>query len=492
MKYNKYLYLLGILIAIVGLIIGIVSQQWLPIPMSLLALGLIATIVLMGLSSPTMAITSNGILASLALIIILGLLNYLVVSNEVRIDFTENQVFTLSSQSQTILRNLDQPVKVWVFQTQVNPRDLALLTNYQRNSQQFSFEFVDPEIQIELAREFEMQNQGEVYLEYQDKRLLIQSISEVEPLLEATLTSGIQAIQRDRPAATLYFLQGHGEAELNATEDGLSQAVESLTNRGYQVQTLNLATVDRIPEDTSVIIIISPKRRLLDGEIEVLQNYLSNGGKLLLMLDPQTNLGFTELLADWGIELDQRMVIDPSGSGTFIGFGPATVIITNYGDHPITQAFGEGISLYHLARPISTIPKPEIAAVALLITNEQTWAESRLDGQEIEFNPEEDIPGPLDIGVALNRDNSRLVVIGNTTFATNGWFKQQLNEDMFLNTIEWLVGESEEILSISPKEPKNRRLNLTVEQANILGWLALVLVPLGGFLVAIITWWRRR
>ncbi|TVQ46802.1 MAG: ABC transporter [Gloeocapsa sp. DLM2.Bin57] len=492
MKYNKYLYLLGILIAIVGLIIGLISQQWLPIPVSLLALGLIVTIALMGLSSPTMAITSNGILASLAFIIILGLLNYLIVSNEVRIDFTENQVFTLSSQSQTILRNLNQPVKVWVFQTQVNPRDLALLRNYQRHNEQFSFEFVDPEIQIELAREFEIQNQGEVYLEYQDKRLLIQTISEVEPLLEAILTSGIQAIQRDRPAATLYFLQGHGETELNATEDGLSQAVESLTSQGYQVETLNLATVDRIPEDTRVIIIISPKRRLLDGEIEVLQNYLSNGGKLLLMLDPQTNLGFTELLADWGIELDQRMVIDVSGAGTLIGFGPATVIITNYGDHPITQTFGEEISLYHLARPISTTPKPDIDSVALLITNEQTWAESRLDGQEIEFDPEEDIPGPLDIGVALSRDNSRLVVIGNTTFATNGWFKQQLNEDMFLNTIEWLVGESEEILSIRPKEPKNRRLNLTTEQANILGWLALVLVPLAGFLVAIITWWRRR
>ncbi len=488
---DHQLYLLGLLIAIIGLIIGIVLKF--PISLLLLiTLGLIVSLVFLALTYPKTIIISKKIITSLAFLIILGLINYLVVSKEIRIDLTENQIFTLSPQSQTILSQLTNPLKVWIFQTQINPRDLELLKNYQRNNPRFSFEFVDPENQIQLAKKFGIQNQGEVYLEYQEKRLLIQRISEVEPLEEAKLTSGIQAIQRDSQSQTIYFLQGHGETELNPTEEGLSQGVESLTSKGYQVQTLNLATVDRIPEDTKVIIIISPKRRLLDGEIEVLQNYLNNGGNLLLMLDPQTDLGLTKLLADWGIELDQRMVINVSGSGTLVGFGPATVIITNYGQHPITQAFGEGISLYHLARPISTTSKPDIEAVALLITSDSTWAESRLDGQEIEFDPEEDIPGPLDIGVALSRDNSRLVVIGNATFATNGWLKQQLNEDMFLNTVQWLAGEPESVLSLGSKEPQNRRLNLTAMQAKTLSWLSLVLVPLSAFVVAIILWWRHR
>jgi ABC-type uncharacterized transport system involved in gliding motility auxiliary subunit len=491
MNNIKYLYLVGILIALLGLVMGIVSQTWLPIPIILLVLGI-------GLYFPKTLVTTNTMIITLSFLLILGLLNFLVVRNEVRIDFTENQIFTLSSQSQAILSKLTQPVKVWLFQSELNSGDLELLNNYSRYSSQFSFELVDPEIEIQLAQEFEIKSIGEVYIEYGDKKRLIQKISEVESLSEAKLTSGIQAIQSDRPPAILYFLQGHGETELTPTEEGLSQAVESLTQRGYQAKPLNLAQVDKIPEDTQVIIIVSPKRQFSKGEVEALSKYLKDNGRLLLMLDPKTDPGLTPLLEDWGIKLDQRIVIDVSGTGGLIGFGPATVIITNYGNHPITEAFGDGISLYHLSRLVSTKPKPEIEAVALLITNEQAWAEGRLDGQEIEFDPTEDIPGPLDIGVALNRQNdkdknSRLVVLGNATFATNGWFTQQLNRDMFLNTIEWLGGtETDPILSITPKEPNNRRINLTVMQANILGWLALVLVPLFGFAIALITWWRGR
>lgn len=498
MNNIKYLYLLGILIASLGLVMGIVSQLWLPIPIILLVLGLILIVIGIGLSFPEIVVTTNTMIITLSFLLILGLLNFLVVRNEVRIDFTENQVFTLSSQSQAIISKLTQPVKVWVFQSQLNSGDLELLKNYSRYSSQFSFELVDPEIQIQLAKEFEIKSIGDVYIEYGGKKRLIQKISEVESLSEAKLTSGIQAIQSDRPPATLYFLQGHGETELTPVEEGLSQAVESLTERGYQVKPLNLGQVNKIPEDAQVIIIVSPKRQLSKGEVEAISKYLTENGRLLLMLDPKTDPGLTELLEDWGIQLDQRIVIDVSGTGGLIGFGPATVIITNYGDHPITEAFGDGISLYHLSRLVSTKPKPDIEAVALLITNKQAWAEGRLDGEEIEFDPTEDIPGPLDIGVALNRQNdkdknSRLVVIGNATFATNGWFTQQLNKDMFLNTIEWLGGgETEPILSITPKEPNNRRINLTVKQANILGWLALVLVPLFGFAIALITWWRGR
>jgi len=247
MNNIKYLYLLGILIAILGLVMGIVSQIWLPIPISLLVLGLILIVIGIGLYFPKTVVTTNTMIITLCFLLILGLLNFLVVRNEVRIDFTENQVFTLSSQSQAIISKLTQPVKVWVFQAQLNSGDLELLKNYGRYSSQFSFELVDPEIEIQLAKEFEIKSIGEVYIEYEGKKRLIQKISEVEALSEAKLTSGIQAIQSDRPPATLYFLQGHGETELTPVEEGLSQAVESLTEKGYQVKPLNLAQVNKIP-----------------------------------------------------------------------------------------------------------------------------------------------------------------------------------------------------------------------------------------------------
>ncbi|ELR98008.1 Gldg family protein [Gloeocapsa sp. PCC 73106] len=495
MKYLKLLYIVGFLVSIVGLIAGLISQLWLPIPISLLAIGLLLVCLPRGgqfWRKRSIVVGTNTIITTLAFMLILGLLNFLAVRHDVRVDLTENQLFTLSPQSQAIVANLKGPLKVWVFQEQINPGAQELLKNYRRYNPQFNFTFVDPEIEIQLAKKFEIQSPGEVHMEYQGKKRLIQRITEIEPLSEAKLTSAIQAIQSDRSPRTLYFLQGHGETELNAVEAGLSEAVDSLEAKGYRVQPLNLAKVAKIPEDTGVIIIVSPKRALLEGETKAIKTYLENKGKLLLMIDPDTNSGLEKLLQDWGVKLDERIVIDVSGRGSLIGLGPATVVVTDYGNHPITQAFGEGISIYPVARPISTNTLPEVEAVALLITDEQTWAEARLDSQDIEFDPQEDIKGPLDIGVALTRDSSRLAIIGNSTFVTNGWFTQQLNGDVFLNTVEWLGDTEESILSIRPKEPQNRRLNLTLMHSNLLSWLALVIVPLLGFITALITWWRRR
>ena len=315
---------------------------------------------------------------------------------------------------------------------------------------------------------------------------------------------------------SVYFLSGHGEATLEAQEGGLSQAVSSLEDKGYKVQSLNLAQVSQVPQGAAAIVVANPQRPLLPGEVKALQDYLNAGGRMLLMLDPKNNTGLEPLLADWGVQLDDRIVIDASGSNIFLGFGVDTTLITDYGNHPITKDFDGDISLYYRARPIGSVPVPGVKAVPLLITDKKTWAESDLSS-EVKFDPDRDLEGPLNLGVALTRTSSssasdrsgdkkgeeqpekdqkksesRLVVFGNSTFATNGWFRRQLNGDVFLNSINWLVNNDEKPISISPKEPKNRRINLTPNQASIIFFLALLIMPLLGLIAAGVTWWQRR
>ena len=85
-----------------------------------------------------------------------------------------------------------------------------------------------------------------------------------------------------------------------------------------------------------------------------------------------------------------------------------------------------------------------------------------------------------------------MVVFGDSDFATDGVFDKQLNGDVFLNSVSWLSQQDEQLLSIRPKEAKNRRINLNTQQANILSLTALVFVPLIGFATATLLWWRRR
>jgi ABC-type uncharacterized transport system involved in gliding motility auxiliary subunit len=468
---------------------------------------------------------------------ILGLVNFLAVRYPVRVDFTETQLFTLAPQSRQLVGNLQEPVKVWVFDRDQNPQDRELLENYRRQGQQFSFEYVDPQARPGLAEKFGFKDFGEVYLESGDRRRLLQVVSDQERLSEVRLTNGLQQITSDR-TAKVYFLQGHGEHPPQAGQQGgLSQALSLLREKNYTTELLNLAQQRTVPKDATVVVVAGPKRKLFDQEVKALSGYLKQGGSLLLMIDPNTDPGLDSLLKDWGVQLENRLAVDASA---LKGFGPAVPVVNQYGEHPITKDFSNGISFYPLARPVDITPISGIQATSLLITNEQSWAKSDLESQDLQFNPESDRQGPLTLGVALSRkgvgagltarsedpktklsnppvqnsgvgagltarsedpktklsnppvQESRLVVVGDADFATDGLFEQQLNGDVFLNSAVWLSKQDEQLLSIRPKEAKNRRINLTPQQANILGLTSLLLVPLIGFGTAAILWWQRR
>jgi ABC-type uncharacterized transport system involved in gliding motility auxiliary subunit len=530
---------------------------------------------------------TNAIIATLAMFVIIGLINFLGVRYGVQIDLTENQLFTLSPQSQQVVRNLDQSVKVWVFESPANPADQELLENYRRYGSNLEFEFVDPQLQPELAQKFNVNYIGEVYLEYGNQRELVQTISQGERLSEVQLTNAIERITGDR-TDKVYFLQGHGERPLEASDEGgLSQAVSALETKNFTVEPLNLAEQPAVPDDASLIVIAGPKRALFEPEVQALEDYLADGGSLLVMIDPDTNPGLEPLLSDWGVTLTNQIVIDASGQGRLVGLGPATPLVTQYGDHPITQDFGTGFSIYPLAQPVDMEPVEGIQETPLVITSPQSWAENTPEQQPLEFNEQEgDRPGPLVLGVALSRQDSsasppsepeaeeipeaegedtdepeaeetpevspedtdepeaeetpeafledtdepeaetpeasptaspeespeaspspiqtdesqsqedeaesRLIVYGNSNFATDSWFDQQLNPDIFINSVSWLSKRDAQALSISPKEPEDRRINLTPVQSGILGWLALLIVPAFGFLTAGMLWWLRR
>ncbi|MFN6512998.1 MAG: GldG family protein [Nostoc sp. CreGUA01] len=549
-KLWKYLFWLGPFLVAVGLTVGLVSEQWGLISLAFLIPG----IVIIGLwiiwqsyqtnwwkRRSTQAGT-NALVATIAVLAILGLINFLGTRYHFRADLTETQLFTLAPQSRELVKALPQPVKIWIFDINQNPQDQQLLENYRRQSSKFNFEYVDPQLRPGLAEKIGAKDYGEVYLEYGDKRELVQTINQNERLSEIRLTSRLQKLTSST-TTKIYLLQGHGESQLSPGKGAISQAIEGLKDKNYTTEPLSLAENPKVPQDAAVVIVASPKRGLFEAEVKALQEYLNGGGNLLLMIDPNTDPKLDNLLKEWGVRLDNRLAVDIS-SETVIGLGPAAPLVTEYGQHPITQDFRNDISFYPIARPLEITPIPSIQATPLLRTKPypSSWAESDLESEKLEFNPDKDLKGPLTLGVALTRKQtpksapisqpsptpsplpspttqnktspptpsspsspsppptpssqtpieSRLVVFGNSNFATDGLFDRQLNGDVFLNSVTWLNQQDKQPLSIRPKEPKNRRITLTTTQANLLTLSSVLLLPLIGFGVAVILWWKRR
>jgi ABC-type uncharacterized transport system involved in gliding motility auxiliary subunit len=560
-KYNNYLFFIGVFLLTIGVVGGKIAGNWSSWSLGLIFAGItvIITTALIFLyfnqgfwSMRSTTAATNALISTVAVIVILGLINFLAVKYSYRQDFTETKLYTLSPQSQQLVKNLAQPLTVYVFDSQPNSIDRTLLENYARYNSKFKYEFVDPQVKIGLAEKFDVERVGAIYLEYIDKKQFVQSISPATRLSEVKLTNAIAKIQRTEQPI-IYILQGHGEPSLGEGAVSFSQAVTNLQEKGYLVNPLNLATSPLVPPDASVLIVSNGERGLLEGEVKALKQYVERGGSLFVMYNADTPVKINSILAEWGVTFDDGLVVDASGTGEIFGLGPSVTLVVNYGSHPITQDFGNSISVFPWARAIITKPVENITATALLITNPQTWAESNTDAEEVQLDPNEDLAGPLDIGVALvrknpqaqsaetERDNSppnapakpedintpisqpesktalpnppkpqtpdsqsltsgkaktipaetKMVVVGNSNFATNGWFQQQLNGDVFLNAIAWLANQDSETLSISPKQPTNRRLNLTVWQAGLIGWLALLIIPGLGLITATVTWWRR-
>jgi len=526
-KYTKYLLLVGLFLLFMGLSAMAVIGNWEPISLGLIITGIVAIgiwIVLQGnndLTSPTQAfwgrrstqVGTNAAFAMLAFVVILGLINFLGNRYNYRLDLTENNLFTLSPETQQLVRNLNQPVKLWIFDQNKSPQDKELLENYRRQGANFSFEYVDPNSNPGLAKKFGVKDVGEVYLESGEKRQYLQKLREAEPLSEQTITNAIQQIKSDR-TAKVYFLQGHGERSLEITDGGLSAAVQALKDKNFQVELLKLAETKEVPKDASLVVIAAPQQALFAEEITALKDYQKRGGSLLVTVDQKTKISQLEpILQDWGIGIDDRIVVNAS-EFQVRSLGPTAALVSSYGNHPITQGFQNRYSFYPSARAINLVKVIEnVKSTPLLLTSEQSWAESNPD--KIEFNSESDRQGPLILGIALSRpiesatpqpsptsnqanksdkpkQETRMVVLGNTDFATNGLFSQQINGDVLLNSISWLSQQDDRLLSISPKEPKNRRINMTFLQASLLAWLSIIIVPFLGLLIAGFLWWRRR
>jgi ABC-type uncharacterized transport system involved in gliding motility auxiliary subunit len=545
--YWKYIFLLGLFLLAAGLSMQAVSGEWNAIAVGLtiggavfLGLWLIfqGDALLAGGSPRSAEAGTNALLTTIAVVAIVGLVNFVGVRYSEPIDLTESQRFTLAPQTEKLLDSLDQPVKVWVFSDQPKSNNQELLENYQRLANRgFQYEYVDPIQQPAIADRFGVEEFGEVYVEYGDQRQFVQSTKR-ESLEEAKLTSSIAKLVGGRQS-TVYFLLGHQEHSPNNQGDGgLSQAVTRLENNNISVETLNLAGGKEIPDNASAIAIVGPKQNFLESELEALQEYLDDGGSVFLAVDPQQEAGLSEFLSEWGVSRSDRVAVDPSQ--WVQGFGPVAPVVTDYGNHPITQDFGENYTFFVLASPLEVEPQEGVNDTPLLLTSPKSWAEQNMDeGPNWEFNAEEDIRGPLVLGVAFSKPlgesiaedstttepspepspeasptpspspnaedgetpatdsepksqpESRLVVLGDSDFATNGLISGNLNGDLFANAIGWLSRQEEQLLSIQPNKPENRRLNLNSQDIRLIGFLAL-LFPVLGFIASGLFWWVRR
>lgn len=442
---------------------------------------------------------SNALVMSLAFVGVLVVVNVLVYQNPHTWDFTEGKQHTLAPQSIQALATLPQKVTAIAFFSTQSSTDTAkqLLTDFKSSSSgKFDYRFVDPNADPVLARTYGVTGDGKIVLTM-GKLTETASFADENSITQAM----IRLISPE--TRVIYFLTGHGEPDINGSDvTSLSRARETLESKNYTVKTLNLAAANKIPDDAKAIVVAGPSDPLLDQEITQIRSYVNKGGSLILLEDPTpfTKIGdqpdpLAKYLADdWGITLQNDVVIDLTSNQPF------NAISASYSASAAVTQHLTSVSIMPQARSLAiakALP-PAVTVTPLVMTSQQSWGETDLASlqstQQIAFDAAVDFPGPLTLAASAENSTakSRVVVFGNSVFATNKAFDAYANSDVFTNSVDWAAQQGT-LINITPRTPVVRTFNPPAQIPFIAILLGSVILIPGLVLVAgISTWLARR
>jgi ABC-type uncharacterized transport system involved in gliding motility auxiliary subunit len=457
--------------------------------------------------------SGNMLLVIVLVLAILTLANYFLSKHDYRIDFTAAKVHSLSDQSVTVLKNLKTDVTLKCFFRETNYSRAAmenLLKIYAYHSPRIKYEFIDPDRNPALVKRYGITQDGTTVFEAGDKE------SRITGATEEDVTNALIKVTRASKKA-LYFLEGHGEAALDDTdENGYSDVKAELEKLGYEVKKQTLALANTFPKDCALLVVAGPQKDLLPEELDTLKKYIQDGGRVLFMVDPETVTGLTPFLAQYGFKLENDVVVDTVSR--LLGGDYFMPVVSEYEEHPITRKFSYA-TFFPFARSVEISdahPEGE-TLTALAKTSPNSWAERELQEKQVKFNKDKDRQGPINLAAVATlkvqpesppasetkpgekaaetpkprEKEARLAVVGDSDFVKNRYYGLSGNGNFFLNIVNWLTEESD-LISIQPKTQTPRTLLLSPAQGRLIFFVSVVILPLLILVLGLGVWLRRR
>ncbi len=324
-----------------------------------------------------------------------------------------------------------------------------------------------------------------------------------------------------------YFLTLPDTVDMNATDNvGGSTLVDVLTqNFNWQVESVNpLAITGEEPQvvlndpaaNGEVVVIAGGSQAMPEEVFNRLTTYLENGGDLVLLgavnISQEPPLIASEQLSNYlfdnyGVRVNNDLVLDRENAiQDFF-----TLLITEFGTHPITNGLGNNesgvaLNLVHSIDVADTLPEG-VTVTPLLTSSDRAYTRTGLDlTQEIDPNTlvptDQDVIGERVLAVAIEDSNTGTrIVIGNQDWAYNAYwdlFPSVVNPEMLRRAMFWAASYEDffsALVNITPQQNVsefNQPLVITNEDARLLGFVSLLVLPFGILGVGVAQWATRR
>lgn len=424
------------------------------------------------------------------LLIVAGLLLWLSRDYHLQFDWTHSHRNTLSEASRALLKTLDKPVQLTAYARDtegVRSNIAELVGRYQKYKTDIALEYVNPDTDPARVRAAGVRLDGELVVEYNGRK------ENLSQLTEEAFTNTLVRLGRGGERWVI-FVSGHGERSPDRQANfDLSSWAAQLAKRGLKTRSLALGGQNAIPQNTSVLVIASPRVKFLAGEIKQIEQFLARGGNLLWLAEPGPLQGLERIGESLGVEFQRGVAVDPS-SQSLTGSAANFIVIARYGTHPAVKGF-ELMTLFPEVAALTVQPPKGWEQQVILDTAPGVWLETGAQTGVLRFDQGQDIRGPLNIAVALTRmqegREQRVAVIGDGDFLSNTYLGNGGNLELGMNLINWL-GSDDAYINVPVRTVPDQGLTLSrnAQLGIVLGFL--VILPVGLLTCGIAIWWRRR
>ncbi len=456
----------------------------------------------------------NSALMSVIVFAIVVTINLIANNHDTKFDLTKNKLNTLSDQTVKVLKGLKEPVTLKVFGSPMQMAEFnELLDKYTYQSKLLKKEFVDVDRDPLLVRKYDVKQPGTIIVESATRTSKIENLQGAQdPRAEERLTNAIIQVGKGEKKK-IYFVTGHGERMINdSSREGYSGMRDTLGAGRFNVEELNLVEKDKVPADAEIVILAGPRKDFMPHELKQLETYLQAGGKVFLMVEPDSSKALQPWLAKYGATWNpMRTVFERNPLQQLANNNPLMPIVNQYDrSHSITRDTAQ-MSIFKVATPVEKAATvPEGITVAPLLSTSRMSSEATISGNEISVNEKANRKGPLNLALAVSgkvasapkaekkpegeeekTPEYRMVVVGDSEFAANELRGSGMNSDLFQNMLSWLAQE-EDLISIRPKATDESTFDITAQRMRIINLASIVFLPFAMFLSGIGVWLTRR
>ncbi len=454
--------------------------------------------------------------ATLFTILLIGLLtvlNLLIEQIPLKLDWSQNKIFSLSKQSYKILTNLKQDITIYaLYQSGQENTDITeILRKYSDHTNKVQLKFIDPNknpgfikryikdgdnlsfgsLIIESGKRFKVISSQDLFnFDYSNPyQPTVTSLA-----VEQRVTGAIMYLKSGK-TPTVYSLEGHGEKSLPL------EILKQLETENYTLTPVNLYT-NPLPKDMNILLVNSPQQDLTGNELNKIRQFLISGGRAVFMVDLLNRAlpNLQNLFQSYGIALQQIAIVE----------GDNTRYIQN---NPLW--IQPEMSSHQILKPLISDKMPVIIPVAqgikfldtkkrslkiesLLATSNSAWGKTDLNTTSLE-KTKNDLQGPFSIAVAITEQSSendskesKIVVIGNSMFISSEIISSiPGNANFLMNSFNWLENKKD-TLAIKPKNLLAMRLDINAFQTLLLSGFVVIIIPLVVFGTGLMVWLRRR